>query len=260
VHGSVTIDAILTGADRVTAVRVSTDVGRTCAECRLPVTSQTRYALAGHQKFVVYRAMWIVAGRAAVAHCIVFEYERPSSFLVTGKACFVAAEQHPAAGGSNVASVHTMTIRTRHFAFKDRMVMLEHELALDLRVTGEAGPRVFHEDIAGLSPPVFYVNATWTVTRLTAFGHSGLGIFLADADRHACVSVKVEIPLFGLVAIRSRAGLGAYILGARNRERHHGRRGFLEHLTGAHAQTETCAKQRHPGFGYDLTGARKHHG
>ena len=129
-HGGVAVDAILADAYGMAAVRVTADARRTRVECRLPVASKTGDALTCNQQLVVYRAMWIVTGVASVTYRIVLENEWSLHFLVASKTSLVVAKQHRTAGGSNITSVHIVTIRTKHFAFRDGMVMLEHKLAL----------------------------------------------------------------------------------------------------------------------------------
>lgn len=129
-HGGVAVDAILADAYGMAAVRVTADARRTRVECRLPVASKTGNALTCNQQLVVYRAMWIVAGVASVTYRIVLENEWPLHFLVTSKTFLIVAEQHRTADGSDVTSMHIVTVGAGHPALGDGMVMLEHELAL----------------------------------------------------------------------------------------------------------------------------------
>ena len=79
-----------------------------------------------------------VTGGAAITNRVVFEDKRSSLFLVTAKACLVVAKQHGAAGRSNIIAMHVVTIQAGHSPFRDRVVVLEHEFTLDIKVAGKA--------------------------------------------------------------------------------------------------------------------------
>ena len=222
------------------AVGMTSDVAGRRIESRLPVTSKAGCCLPGSEKLVVYRSVRIVARTAAVSQCIVFKDKGASHFLVALKALFAVAQQHSAARGPNVASVHVMAIRTRHPAFDNRMVMLEHEFAFDIKMTAKAGFCISHQDIAGLASSVFDVNAARSVAGLAAFGDTGFGVFIGYPDGNSGMLIELEISLLGLVAIRSGAGFGAYILGARYRGWGHNDRLIFEHAARADEYTQTC--------------------
>ncbi len=201
VHRRVAIDAVLAGADSVAAVLVTAEARGACIERRLPVTSQARHGLPGHEELIVYGTVWIVAGCTAVANRVVLENERSSHFLVAAKTFLILAEQHGAARRCDVASVHVMAIRAEHPAFRDGMMVLEHELAFDVKMAGKTHRGVSYQNIAGFSPPVLDVNAPGAVTRLAGFRLSRLGVLIADLDRHARMFVELEKPVLALVAV-----------------------------------------------------------
>ena len=200
-YGWVAIHAILACGDIMAAVSMASNVAGSRIESRLPVTSKAGYRLARHEELVVYRAVGVMARPAAVAQRIVFKDKRPSHFFVALKAFFVVAQQHRAARGPNVASVHVVAIRTRHPAFDNRVVMLEHEFAFDIKVTAEAGFRISFEDVAALASSVFNVDAAGSVAGLAAFGNTGLGVFIGYPDGDSGMCVELEISLLGPMAI-----------------------------------------------------------
>jgi hypothetical protein len=182
-------------------VRVTANAGRARVECRLPMTTKAGDTLARHQKLIVYRAVDSVAGGATVTSRIMLKHERSPHFLVTVKALFVVAQQHSTPGGSNIIAMHIMAIRTEHVAFQNRVMMLEHELALDVKMATEACPDICDQDVPGLASPVFNVNASRPVTCLAPLRLPRFCLFVTDVDGHTGMLVEAEVPVFGLVTI-----------------------------------------------------------
>ena len=65
------------------------------------------------------------------------KYKRTFHFFVAVKTFLVLAQKHISTSISNIASVHVVTIRARHFSFQNRMVVLEHKFTFDAKMAGE---------------------------------------------------------------------------------------------------------------------------
>ena len=119
-------------------MRKCSDVAVGCVEALLEMTANARRCLACDQKLVVDRAVHVMAHRTAVSHCIVNEYPGPLLILVAIEALFVRTQQQFFSCCANVLSMHAVAIGTVHYPLFDGMMVLEHELPLDIEVAGEA--------------------------------------------------------------------------------------------------------------------------
>ena len=89
-HGHVTVDAVLTCANGMTAMGVVTKAGRACVKGRLPVAAQAGRGLARDQEFVIDRTMRIMADAASVAYGIMLEHKGSPHFLMTLETTLIA--------------------------------------------------------------------------------------------------------------------------------------------------------------------------
>ena len=128
---------------------VAVDAGVVVVNLAMPifdVAAYTRYGLTRHEELVAYGPVWVVAYYAAFPHRLMFEHVRPTQVAVALEAFLVLSEHHWRSGtkqhcpssSPHVTSVHIVAIAAKHFAFEHGMVVLEHELRLNIEMTGEA--------------------------------------------------------------------------------------------------------------------------
>ena len=89
-HGRMTVNAVLTRANGMTAVGMAAETGRARIKRRFPVAAQTGRGLACDQKFVIDRAMRIVARGTSVTYRIMLKHEWPSHFLMAPETHLIA--------------------------------------------------------------------------------------------------------------------------------------------------------------------------
>ena len=101
-------------------------------EIRLPVAADARCRLARHEEFVIDRPVRIVTGRTPVAHRIVYEHPRALLIFVAVETLFIASQQQLPARRPDISAVQAVAVRARHNPLPHGMVVLEHELSLDI--------------------------------------------------------------------------------------------------------------------------------
>lgn len=112
--------------------------------CRLSVTFQAQIVVAFDQQLRIYRAVRMVADRAAFAHRFMLEDKRSGLFAMTLGTGFVESRHGKAADGfHNVAPVRIVALHAIHFSFNDRMMLRQGEFGVRLEMTLKAGGGVF---------------------------------------------------------------------------------------------------------------------
>jgi hypothetical protein len=109
-----------------------------CATDLLHVAFQTKIRVTFSQKFGIYRAVDLVAGRAAFADGFVFENRGTTLGRVTAETHVIQGEQGSATAGIGGTFVRRMTIRAAHLAFRHRMMVRQAELRAHIGVALKA--------------------------------------------------------------------------------------------------------------------------
>jgi hypothetical protein len=110
-----------------------------------------------------------------------FKDERAFLFLMTVETFVVFAQKQLTTGCANVGAMHIMTIGAFHKSFTYRVVMLQGELAFDLKVTGEACFRIAQNDLAFVTITLG-MERPWPVTAFAALNFTCFCILFCDIN------------------------------------------------------------------------------
>ncbi len=94
-----------------------------------------------------------------------------------------------------------MAVIAGHSSFKYGMMVLEHELALNVEVAGIARCLSIGPDNLALVVHVFEVKASRPVTCLTGFCLTRLCVFICYVDGHTCMVSELEILVLWFMAV-----------------------------------------------------------
>jgi hypothetical protein len=143
----------------------------------------------------------IVTDTTAITHCIVLEDKRASLLFVALEAFFFRKQQHRPTCSPHVTSVHIMAVIAEHSAFGYGMMVLEQELAFNIKVTGKARRFSIRPDNLALVVHVFEVKAPRSVTRLTGLCLTCFSFFICYVDGYTCMVGELEILVLCFVAL-----------------------------------------------------------
>lgn len=129
-------------------VSESSVIDRTDDEAVAPVLSevalQTKIGVTDFQHLVIDAPMCVMTGATAIAHCFMFKHEWTSRSGMALRASTAGRSQDTfGEQGLVISTVGIMAIDTGHLAVGNRVTVGQSELALDLKVTLQAGCGVF---------------------------------------------------------------------------------------------------------------------
>ena len=142
VHGFVAARRPARAPGQRTAVVTSADEDNSRSGLLLEVAFEAQGGVALHQHLAVDRTVNRVARRAAFAHRLVLENERPALRSVTFAAGLTLHRRRKRPAESSVPLVRVMTIAAGHFPFHDGMMVGQVELASFVEMALEANLRV----------------------------------------------------------------------------------------------------------------------
>jgi len=186
----------------------------------LRVAFEAEIRIAFDQKLPIHRAMRIVANRAAFAHRLVLEYERPRLLAMALRAIFILPRhRQPARRFKNVHPVRVVALDAIHLPFNNGMMLWQVELGLRLQMALETRRRVLpwvNDELAAATTG-FNVLAARAVARFA----TGLALQRGILDMNARMRAHSKSPRDIRVAI-----VTGLITGVRSsgyfRRRHHG--------------------------------------
>ena len=113
-------------------------------ELHLRVASQAEVRVTLGEEFFVDRAVWLMAGGAAVLHRFVGEDEMTRLVAMTGDALLILAGQGNSVGLlENLAAVRIVAIDAVHLPLQHGVMLRQPEIAVLARMAIQAGLRVF---------------------------------------------------------------------------------------------------------------------